>query len=254
MFWGAGLTLSRCGRGLSQALSIQLLPRCQIVGSVLRDRVAGGAAGRSESFFQPGAGFLRMVIKWPQPAAVNDFPRLIDNVDTLGPAPVGEVGGFVHVVHAEGQREMEALDEIVGDGHALGQSLRLRVANVFVHIAFHLPFVLRMRFADVNGQKIRASFVIVVKIYEVAYLAAKGRSGVAAEDQNERALADAIAEMELRLAIEAHQRDVRSAVADVKVAAMPLRQRVAQEAVHIARAAHEMAEHAVNKDENYGQY
>jgi len=111
-----------------------------------------------------------------------------------------------------------------------------------------------MRFADVNGQKIRASFVIVVKIYEVAYLAAKGRSGVAAKNQDKRALADAIAKTKFRLPIEAHQRDIRSAVADVKVAAMPLRQRVAQEAVHVARAAHEMAEHAVNKDEHYEQY
>jgi len=195
-----------------------------------------------------------MVIEWSQPAAVNDFPRLIDDVNTLGPASIGEVGGFVHVVHAEGQWKMEALDEIVGDGDALRQSLRLRIANVFVHIAFHLPFVLRMRFADVNGQKIRASFVIVVKIYEVAYLAAEGRSGVTAKDQNERALADAIAEMEFRLSIEAHQRDVRSAVTDVEVAAMPLRQRVAQKAVHVAWAAHEMAEHAVNKGENYEEY
>ena len=111
-----------------------------------------------------------------------------------------------------------------------------------------------MGFADVNGQKIRASFVVVIKIYEVAYLAAEGRSGVAAKDQNQRALADAFAEMEFRLAIEAHQRDVWSAVADVEVAAMPLRKRVAQEAVHVTRAAHEMAEHAVNKDENYSQY
>jgi hypothetical protein len=111
-----------------------------------------------------------------------------------------------------------------------------------------------MRFADVNGQKIRPSFVIVIKIYEVAYLAAKGRSGVAAKNQNEWALADAIAEMKFRLAIEAHQRDVRSAVADVEVAAMPLRQRVAQEAVHVARAAHEMAEHAVADDKDYEQY
>jgi len=111
-----------------------------------------------------------------------------------------------------------------------------------------------MRFPDVNSQKIRASFVVVIKIYEVAYLAAEGRSGVTAKNENERSLADTIAEVELRLAIEAHQRDVRSAVADVEVAAMPLRQRVAQEAVHVARAAHEMAEHAVNKDENYNQY
>ena len=160
----------------------------------------------------------------------------------------------MHVIHAKWQREMEALDEIVGDGNALRQSLRLRIANVFVHVAFHLPFVLRMRFADVNGQKIRPSFVIVIEIYEVAYLAAKGRSGVAAKNQNEWALADAIAEMKFRLAIEAHQRDVRSAVADVEVAAMPLRQRVAQEAVHVARAAYEMAEYAVADDKDYEQY
>ncbi len=204
MFGDAGLTLSSLWTRAFASSFDSIAPALSNVGSVLRDRVAGRAAGRSEPLFQPGARFLRMVIKRPQPAAVNDFPRLIDDVYTLGPASVGEVGGFVHVVHAEGQREMEALDEIVGDRNALRQSLRLRVANVFVHIAFHLPFVLRMRFADVNGQKIRASFVIVVEIYEVAYLAAKGRSGVAAKNQNERALADTIAEMELRLAIEAH--------------------------------------------------
>ena len=204
MFGDAGLTLSSCGRGLSQAPSIQLLPRCQMWAQFFATGSPAAPRGRGESLFEPGARFLRMVVKRPQPAAVNDFPRLIDDVYTLGPASVGEVGGFVHVVHAEGQREMEALDEIVGDRNALRQSLRLRIANVFVHVAFHLPFVLRMRFADVNGQKIRASFVIVVEIYEVAYLAAEGRSGVAAKNQNKRALADAIAEMELRLAIEAH--------------------------------------------------
>ena len=195
-----------------------------------------------------------MIIERPQAAAVNDFPRLIDDVNTLGPAPVGEVGGFVHVVYAQGQGEMEALDEIVGDSNTLRQSLRLRIANVFVHIAFHLPFVLRMCFADVNGQKIRPSFVVIVEIYEVAYLATEGRSGVAAKNQNERSLADAIAEMELCLTVQAHERDVRSAVTDVQIAAMPSRQRVTKESVDVARAAHEMAEHAAADDKDYEQY
>jgi hypothetical protein len=39
-----------------------------------------------------------------------------------------------------------------------------------------------MRFADVDGEKIGAVFVIVVDFDEVNYLAAEGRSGVAAEN------------------------------------------------------------------------
>jgi hypothetical protein len=39
-----------------------------------------------------------------------------------------------------------------------------------------------MGFADVDGEKLGAVFVIVVELGEVAYLAAKRRSGVAAKD------------------------------------------------------------------------
>jgi hypothetical protein len=69
----------------------------------------------------------------------------------------------------------------------------LRVTHALIHVRFHLPFIQRMRFANINRQKIRAIFVIVVEIHEVAYLAAKRRSGVAAEDQHQRPLANAIA-------------------------------------------------------------
>ena len=111
-----------------------------------------------------------------------------------------------------------------------------------------------MCFADVNGQKIGPGFVVLVEVYEVAYLATEGRSGVAAKNQNEWSLADAIAEMELCLTVEAHERDIRSAVADAQFAAMPLRQRVTKKPVDVARAAHEMAEHAVADDKHYEQY
>ena len=156
----------------------------------------------------------------------------------------------MHVVHANGQREVEALDEIVDDGEALGERPRLRIADAFIHVAFHLPFVLRMRFANINGQEIRLSFVVVVKIYEVAYLAAEGWSGIAAEDQDKRALADTVAEIKPGLAVEAHQWDIGCAIVNVEIAAMPLRERIAQEAVHVARAAHEMAERAVTDGED----
>jgi hypothetical protein len=60
--------------------------------------------------------------------------------------------------------------------------------------------------------------------------------------------------MKLCLSVEAHEWDIRSTIPDVKIAAMPLRQRVTQEAVHVARATYEMAKHAVADSKNCEQY
>ncbi len=123
-----------------------------------------------------------MIVEGAEPAAISDFPRFIDDVDALGPPSIREICGIAHVVDAKRKREVEPPREIVGDGYALRQRLRLRVANTLVHVGLHLPFVLRVRLADVNGQKLGAVFVIVVEIYEVAYLAAERRSGVTSEN------------------------------------------------------------------------
>jgi hypothetical protein len=80
--------------------------------------------------------------------------------------------------------------------------VRLRVANILIHVRLHLPFIEWMRFADVHGEKIGAILIVVIQSDEVAYLAAKWRSGVAAENENQRALADAVAQMKSRMAVE----------------------------------------------------
>ena len=102
-----------------------------------------------------------------------------------------------------------------------------------------------MSFANIDGQKVRLSFVIVVEIYEVAYLAPEWRSGVTSKNENQRTLPDAVAQMKCSLPIEIHEPDIGCAISDVQIAAMPLRQRVAQKPVNIPRPSHEMAESAV---------
>jgi hypothetical protein len=62
-----------------------------------------------------------------------------------------------------------------------------------------------MRFANVHGQKIRMVFVVVVNLNDVAYLAAEGRSSEAAEDQHQRARAEAFADVKVTRAIERQQ-------------------------------------------------
>ena len=110
---------------------------------------------------------------------------LIDDVNALGPRGVRIIGGVAHVIDAEGQRELESLDEIIRDEYALLQRLRLRVADVILilQVGFHLPFIGGMRFANVHGQKISAIPIIVVNLNDVANLAAERRSSKTSEHQ-----------------------------------------------------------------------
>jgi len=84
-------------------------------------------------------------------ATVRDAAGFVDDVEAFGPGGVGVVGGVVDVVDAEGDGVVEAFDEIVGDGYALAERLRLGVADVVLHVGLHLPLVGRVGFADVDG-------------------------------------------------------------------------------------------------------
>ena len=194
-----------------------------------------------------------MIVEWPDPAAIHNLSFFINDVYALRPRRIRVIRNVVHVIHREGNWEVETLDEIVSDGHALFGSMRLRVTNTLINVRLHLPFVERMRFANIHGQEIRAILVIVIEIDEVAYLASKRRSGIAAEDQNQRSLPDAIAEMKCRLAIERQQPHIRRRVAHVQAAITPLRQRVTQKPIHVARPAHHVAERSVSTSQHRNQ-
>src|SRR5580692_4292049 len=100
-------------------------------GRIVLDRaVAGG---------EPGADLVGIVMEWAHAASVRDAAGFVDDVEAFRPGGVGVVGGVVEVVDAEGDRVVEAFDEIVGDGYALAQRLRLRVADVVLHVGLHLP-------------------------------------------------------------------------------------------------------------------
>jgi len=89
-----------------------------------------------------------------------------------------------------------------------------------------------MRFADVDGEKVGVLFVIVKDLDEVADLATEGRSSETAEDENEWFGAGALANVKMVRATEREQASVGSGVADFEIAAMHVRQGVAD---HVER-------------------
>jgi hypothetical protein len=106
-----------------------------------------------------------------------------------------------------------------------------------------------MRFANINLKEIGAVFVVCVKFYEVADPAPKWWSGVAAENQDERFCADAIAQMKGGGAIERVKFGVTGAVADAEISAMHIGERVTDEAVNIFGTTGDHAEKTVSEHE-----
>lgn len=75
-----------------------------------------------------------MELERSQPAAIYDFSGFIEDINALRPAGIDGVGSIGHGIHAERNWKMESLNEIVGDGHALLERLRLRVADSLIDI------------------------------------------------------------------------------------------------------------------------
>jgi hypothetical protein len=192
---------------------------------------------------QPGANFVRVVMKGPHPPAIRDVPGFIDNVKPLRPGGVSRLSDIVNVVDTESDRILKARDEIVRDGHALYQVLRLRVTDVFLHVRLHLPLIRRVRFANINRQKIRVVFVVVVNLHHVTDVAAERRSSVAAEDEHQRAPASPFANVESIGTVKSDEPRVRRVIADFQLAAVHVRQRITHHAVGVLGTARHFAKH-----------
>ncbi len=161
---------------------------------------------------QPAAHFFRIVMKWTHSAAVRDVAAFINYVEAFGPGGVRAFRGVTHVVYAKGHGVFKALDEIVGDVQALLEIFWLGIAHVVFYVGLHLPLVGGMRFAHINGQEIGMRFVIFINLGDVANLAAKRRSGKAAEDEHQRFGAGTFTNVKAVAAIQRDEARVRRVV------------------------------------------
>jgi hypothetical protein len=151
---------------------------------------------------QPVAGFFRLVMERSDSAAVGDAAALVNDVNSFGPRGISIIGSVAHIIDSEGQGEFESLGEIICNHHALLERFRLGVADVVLYVGLHLPLIGGMRFAHVNGQKVRALFVILIDLNDVAYLAAERWSSKASKYQYQRPVMGSFTDVKTAEAIE----------------------------------------------------
>ncbi len=203
---------------------------------------------------EPGANFLGIVLERAIAALVGNLAVFIDDVEPLRPRGVGVVGSVGHFIDTERHRILEALGEIIGNGHAVVEILGLHVANVVLifSIGFHAPLVEGMSFANVDGEEIDVILVVVIELNDVANLAAKRRSSETAKDQDQRSASGFFADVKAARAIERDEAGVRSVVADFQVAAMHVGQSIADHVEGIFGAASHETEKDVDTHQKSG--
>src|SRR5581483_11309942 len=221
-------------RGLSLPLPGASPPRYCRRGGRGRQLLEAGRCGWTAGLLhlavalrEPVAHLPGIVMERAHSAAIGDAALFVDDIEALGPGGVGVVGGVA---------------EIVGDENTLREILRLRVANVFLDVRFHLPFVGRMRLANVNGQEIDAVLVVLIELNDVAHLAAEGRSSKAAEDEHKGTAGGALAKVKAGNAVERDDAGVRRVVAELQRSAVHVRKRIADHTVGVLRTAGEDGE------------
>jgi hypothetical protein len=94
-----------------------------------------------------------------------------------------------------------------------------------------------MRLAYVDRQKVGVILIVVVNLNDVADLATKRRSSVAAEDHHERPRTSAFPQMKVILAIQRKEPCIGRVISRMQPATMHVRQRVAQHIEGVLRAA-----------------
>lgn len=96
----------------------------------------------------------------------------------------------------------------LGDDETLASRFRLGEADAETVVEAHAPTVGRMGFSNVNGQEFRALAVTAVQGVQGPELGPKRSSGEAAEDEDDRLVAEQVVKMDDFFAVDRFQGEV----------------------------------------------
>ena len=129
--------------------------------------------------------FVRMEAEGAGLALVDDAALGVDEVNAVGPAGVGLLGGVGEIVEQRGELDAELADAGGSEFSTFVLRFWAREDDVVLDVALHLPDVAGMRFEDVNRVERDAVVIPIVELVEGRNLPPEGRSSVAAKDEHD---------------------------------------------------------------------
>jgi len=110
---------------------------------------------------------------------------LINQIDSIWPTRVGALRLVVESVDHCGELNSQLTYAAARNLGALIEILRARENNFVFEIALGLPDIAGMRLDDIDNQERDLLVVLVIELVEGGNLPPEGRSGVAAEDEDD---------------------------------------------------------------------
>ena len=192
-------------------------------------RLTGGRGPVSRARLRSRRELFRLEAVRPGLALEGDPSVAADQVEPVGPAAVGERDRIVDVVQQDRDPRPQAHRARTGRLGSLVERGRIDDGDLLAPVVGEHPAVFRMRFADVDDEERDLVAVAVVKLLQLAQLAAEGRSGVRAEDERhglharEVAEADLLAARTVCLGVEERQVEREGGSAGARVGVISLR-------------------------------
>ena len=118
-------------------------------------------------------------------AFVGNSSIRLNQIHTIGPAGVCRLDLIVEAIDQSGELDVQLAHAGAGHGCALLLIARAAEEHVVADVALHLPDIGRMSLKDIDGVEIDLALVLIGKLVQGGNLPPKGRSRIAAEDEND---------------------------------------------------------------------
>src|SRR5690348_6358880 len=161
--------------------------------------------------------------KWARTALVGHAAVLVDQIDSIRPASVGLFRAVAEIIHQSGKLDSQLAHAHSGHRLALFNVPGTRKYDLIANVALHLPHVAGMRFEDIHGIELHARTVLVIQLIEGRNLPPKWRSGVAAENEDNRFSRLERGKAYMRSFVQSRKCEVGSHITDPQIAGSSVR-------------------------------
>ena len=126
--------------------------------------------------------------EWPWFAFIENTTAC-DQIHSIRPSGVCGFNLIVEAIDERGEFDPQPLHAQTGNRGALLLIARAAKQYLVLHIALHLPYIGGMSFKDVDSVEINLVLILLGQFVQGGNLPPKGRSSIAAEDENNRLIA-----------------------------------------------------------------
>ena len=145
-----------------------------------------------------------------------------DQIHAIRPTRIGGLQAVIKTIDNRWKFNAELSNACIGDGSTFCFISRATKQYFIAHVGLHLPYICGVSLENVYSIEVNFALILLGKLVQGGNLPPKWRSGVAAKNQHNRPRSPERRQRNRRPCIQCFDREVRSYVANIKMASASL--------------------------------